>query len=222
MNRLIKTILAAVMIVIIFGECNKLPSNPEKKPVRFNFQLQYAKNPQDASLPPIRQASQTGVALQKALDLQAFDMVRIMVIDLSVYGSWAGFTSSETGLKYSENRNSWNGDPGNWAEWKKFWQDYATIVCDQTLEIQAQEAVGFVTGVNGYNNFLAGLIRADTVRYWASGEGIGEDGKTLNATLTVGSKVINGIVYPWTDPCLLAKNMDKSPEEAVFNAAFGE
>jgi hypothetical protein len=219
MNRPIKSLAAVAMTLLMVVQCNKLPSNPEKKTVQFNFQLQNAANPNLKSA-PVFQSARTPTSLQKEFDLQAFDMVRIMVIDLSAYGSWLAFEdSSETGKAYMENRAVWyehGGDAGNWAAWKKFWQDYATIVVDQTLEIQGQEAVGTIAGVVGYNNFLAGIFQNGRVRYWYTGEGYGKENETHDVTLTFAMEV-----QP-IDPCQLVKSMDKSPEEAVFNAAFGK
>jgi hypothetical protein len=219
MNRLIKISLAVVMTLAVVIQCDKQAANPEKKTVQFNFVFQKgggAETPSSSALPPI--ASSTS-ALRKALDLQAFDMVRIMVIDLSAYGSWSAFEdSSETGRAYMENRAHWyenGGDAGNWAAWKKFWQDYATIVVDQTLEIQGTEAVGTVAGVIGLNEFVAAFVKNGRVRWWVSGEGYGEEGDTHDVSLTWWTEV------PPLDPCA-AVSKRRSPEEAVFNAAFGQ
>jgi hypothetical protein len=216
MNRSIKIILAVLMTFVISIRCNKQPSNPEKKAVQFNFIFQKADDAEAQSSSALPIIASPASALQKALDLQTFEMVRIMVIDLSEYEDWENFAdSSETGRAYMANRAVWDGDRGNWAEWKKFWQDYATIVVDQTLEIQATEAVGTVAGVIGLNEFVAALFQNGRVRWWVSGEGYGEEGETHDVPLTWWMEV------PPLDPCL-AKSMDKSPEEAVFNAAFGK
>jgi hypothetical protein len=215
MNRLIKSILAVAMTLVIVIHCDKQAANPEKKTVQFKFQLQYGANAQSVSIPPGLRVTPPPDGLQKAHDPQAFDMVRIMVMDLSAYDSWQDFESTETGQEYMENRNAWNGDRGSWAEWKKFWQDYATIVVDQTLEIQGSEALGTVAGVVGLNEFVAAFVKNSRVRWWVSGEGYGEEGETHDVSLTWWMEV------PPLDPCA-AVSKKKSPEETVYNAAFGE
>jgi len=217
MNRLIKSILAVAMTLVIVIHCDKQASNPEKKAVQFNFTFLKAGDsvtPSSSAPSPI--ALRTS-SLRKALDLQAFDMVRIMVIDLSAYESWTDFTESETGQEYTTARDAWNGDRGNWWDWKTVWQNYATIVCDQTLEIQGQEAVGTVTGVVGLNSFLAGIFQNGRVRYWYTDQGniYGEEGETHDISLVFAMEV------PPLDPCA-AVSKQRSPEEAVYNAAFGE
>jgi hypothetical protein len=184
MNRLKKTIPVFLIALGFSIECNHFPSNPEKKPVQFRFVLQNSGDGKTSMSSPVPPVARPASALRKTLDFQAFDMVRIMVIDLSVYESWSEFALSETGQAYTVNRNAWTGDAGNWWEWKDVWQDYATIVSDQTLEIRGQEAVGTVTGVIGYNEFLAGLFVNGRVRYWVTGSGWGEEGETHDVTLT--------------------------------------
>jgi hypothetical protein len=183
MNRLMKTMPVLAIALSVSIGCDHAPSNPEKRPAQFRFVLQNAVDggtPLSSAMPP---AARPGSALLKAVDLKAFDMVRIMVIDLSAYDSWPAFTLSETGRAYTANRNSWTGDPGDWWGWKDVWQDYATIVSDQTLEIRGPEAVGTVTGAIGYNEFLAGLFVGGRVRVWATGSGWGEEGETHDVTL---------------------------------------
>jgi hypothetical protein len=219
MHQLIKIILAVVMTISIVIHCGKQPTNPERKAIQFKFKFQFQDGTyaQDAAIPPgLRVISPPLTAIQKASDLQAFDMVRIMAIDLSAYVSFVYFRdSTETGRAYWANRAVWNGDRGNWAEWKKFWQDYATIVVDQALDIQGTEAVGTVTGVLGLNEFVAAFFKNGRVQWWVSGEGDGKKGETNDVTWSTPWEV------PPLDPCL-TKPMDKSPEEAVFNAAFGK
>jgi len=176
MSRQTTLALAVVVTAIFVGGCGKLLSTDENKTILFNFKFQLADNSKTMLSIPMTLENKSIPILQKSIDMEAFDMVRIMVLDMSALGSWDEFGATDAGKEYLDRRYNWQGDKSNWAEWKKFLVDYIPVISDQTLEIQGNEAVGNVNGVVGHTSFAAGLFWGNRVKYWFSGDAHGEKG----------------------------------------------
>jgi hypothetical protein len=213
MSRRITIALAVGAALILIGGCGNPISPDSNKTVHIKFQFQNTGGPRNTLAVAVSFDALSKGGLQKSLGVETIDMVRLMVLDMSALGSWNEFGATDAGREYLDLRANWQGDDTNWAEWKKFLVDYIPVISDQTLEIRGNEAVGNVTGVVGHTSFAAGLFWGSRVKYWYQGDAHGEEGETV---------VINLYLSYTTalDPCL-AKANDMSPEEAVFNAAFG-
>ncbi len=108
---------------------------------------------------------QDGSAAKKAR-ASAIEQVRVMVLDISNYGSWNEFAGSPKGQRYTElrQRNDFE-QTVSWAEWKRFYSSILPLVTDRNLEIRGDRAEGTVSGVIGLNLIVVAFISRDTIRY---------------------------------------------------------
>ncbi len=184
MNRFTKINLTAGLAVLVLAGCQKYPSRPADQSARFKFSFGYGAKSRPDFL--FRKNENSSVpTLVKAVRPEAFDMVRVMIVDYSAYPTWDDVLAGPLWSEYSQAMQNWTGNRNNWDEWKKFISDYMGIVTDQILEIQGQEAVGTVSGVKGLNRIVVGLIKDGVIQYIGEGDGFGVEGETQQVRITV-------------------------------------
>jgi formylglycine-generating enzyme required for sulfatase activity len=184
MNRFSKNLTAAGLAALVLTGCQKSPSHPTDPSARFKFSFEYgAESKPDFLFRKNTDASMPHRA--KAVRLEAFDMVRVMIVDYSAYASWESVLASPLWREYSQAMQNWTGNRDNWDEWIKFISDYMSIVADQILDIRGQEAVGTVAGVKGLNRIIVGLMKNNVMQYVGEGDGYGVEGETQQVRITV-------------------------------------
>lgn len=188
-----KTIKCSVFIGIMVGvlcmDCSHGPTDPGEEKVNFKLSFRYGEIKGLTMLVEQSQGSseKNKSTLNKKFNIQDFNMVRILVIDMSNYqfqenlgttGDWNEYLNALSDWLQLSERNSW-------AEWKGFVGDFFPIVTDQTLNIEGDFATGTVAGVIGWNHIIVGLTMGDILRYRGEGDAWGVSGEISEVEIGV-------------------------------------
>ena len=188
MSRNIKTtVLLVLVIAVSVWKCGQGPTEPESGKALFELNVRFGRIPDPrfsleqtpAEKDPLRKPVETGLVLQQ------IDLARIMVVDLSAYGSIEEVQQSEAGRAYTEDLENWEGDLQNWDERKLLIARHFRIITDQQLTISDGQATGQVTGVIGLNFFFLAFIEQNVIRYVGEGNAVGVEGETRGVDLVV-------------------------------------
>jgi hypothetical protein len=180
-----------IMVWILCMGCRHGPTEPREE-VSFKLTFRYGEIQGHTLLErqPREGSGESQNTLSKKLNIQSYDLARVMVIDLSAYLTWQDFTQTQDWDDYIAVRDAWTGHRDSWDEWKGFIGDFFPIVTDQVLRIEGNFATGTVTGVIGLNRILVALIEfteagGDVIRYLGEGDALGVSGEISEVEIGV-------------------------------------
>jgi hypothetical protein len=181
------TLWFLVMGVILLVSCHHQSALEPEDSVCFTLKLQLGRHPgtQILGLISAESSQDHGDMVGKKLDIQAIDLARIMVVDLSAYSSWDDLLQKPEWFDYVEARDNWTGDLSQWGEWEKLIGNYFNVVTNQVLDIVGDYAEGTVTGVIGLNRIVVALVENNRITYWGEGDAVGGAGEAEELVLEV-------------------------------------
>jgi hypothetical protein len=202
------------LLLIQFG-CEKKGTAPQSGKTCLRFEVVYGSSPQSDMIASFTANGMDD--LTKAVSASSYyNMARVFMVDLSGYhvrDATEFLQTTEDGKAYVHARDEWKGDQGSYSAWKGFIGGFFNIIVDQNLTLTEDHALGVVNGVVGLNHIMLALTDGDKIVYWGEQSVTAVEGEVNTVHISV-------FLVDFGDPCL-TKPMDKSPEEAVFNAAFG-
>lgn len=171
-------------IALLIG-CSQQSMEPVNEEASFTFTFKYDAVPESDILGmiPGSAVDEAERSIGKGLHLQGIDAVRVMVIDMSAYDTWANLTEKQEWIDYTITRDNWTGNLSNWGEWEKLIGGHFNIVSNQLLTIEGDYATGTVTGIIGLNRIIIAVIESNRIIHWGEGVVTGEAGETVEATI---------------------------------------